>query len=108
MKALVLPRGKSAAELQDWPLPPAAEAAQTMLRTLEVGVCGTDRLLLEGIEGMPPQGENALVLGHEGLFEVVSSSAGQALNPGISSSPPSAGRTRGPARSAPRTDPTCA
>ncbi|WP_327085601.1 zinc-binding dehydrogenase [Nonomuraea sp. NBC_01738] len=82
MKALVLPRGKSAAELQDWPLPPAAEAAQTMLRTLEVGVCGTDRLLLEGIEGMPPQGENALVLGHEGLFEVVSSSAGQALNPG--------------------------
>ncbi|MEV7012046.1 alcohol dehydrogenase catalytic domain-containing protein [Streptosporangium sp. NPDC051022] len=72
MKAIVLPRGKAVPELRDWPPPDPAGASEVMLRTVEVGICGTDALLLEGVEGAPPPGADGLVLGHEGLFEVVS------------------------------------
>ena len=37
------------------------------IRTLEVGVCGTDREIAEGLFGVPPKGEEQLVLGHEFL-----------------------------------------
>ena len=36
-----------------------------LIRTLEVGVCGTDREISEGLFGVAPAGEEALVLGHE-------------------------------------------
>jgi glucose 1-dehydrogenase len=35
------------------------------VRPLEVGVCGTDREISEGLFGFAPDGEEALVLGHE-------------------------------------------
>ena len=35
------------------------------MRTLEVGVCGTDREIAEGLFGVAPPGERRLVLGHE-------------------------------------------
>jgi glucose 1-dehydrogenase len=38
-----------------------------LLRTLEVGVCGTDREISEGLFGVAPEGEQELVLGHEFL-----------------------------------------
>ena len=44
--------------------PDAAERA-VLVRPLEVGVCGTDREISEGLFGVPPDGEEALVLGHE-------------------------------------------
>jgi threonine dehydrogenase-like Zn-dependent dehydrogenase len=40
------------------------------LRMLEVGVCGTDREISEGLFGIPPVGADALVLGHEMLAVV--------------------------------------
>jgi threonine dehydrogenase-like Zn-dependent dehydrogenase len=40
------------------------------LRVLEVGVCGTDREISEGLFGVPPEGRSALVLGHEMLAVV--------------------------------------
>src|SRR3954451_16815583 len=48
---------------------PAVEARQgeLLLRTLEVGVCGTDREIAEGLFGVAPEGEETLVLGHEML-----------------------------------------
>jgi len=36
-----------------------------LLRVLEVGVCGTDREISEGVFGIPPSGASRLVLGHE-------------------------------------------
>src|SRR5437899_4428039 len=36
-----------------------------LLRVLEVGVCGTDREISEGVFGVPPDGGAELVLGHE-------------------------------------------
>src|SRR3954471_12071539 len=51
---------------------PAVEAreGEVLLRTLEVGVCGTDREISEGLFGTPPEGEPLLVLGHEALAVV--------------------------------------
>jgi threonine dehydrogenase-like Zn-dependent dehydrogenase len=41
-----------------------------LLRVLEVGVCGTDREISEGLFGVAPQGEERLVIGHESLATV--------------------------------------
>jgi glucose 1-dehydrogenase len=41
-----------------------------LLRTLEVGVCGTDREISAGLFGIAPEGEETLVLGHEALAVV--------------------------------------
>lgn len=41
-----------------------------LLRPLEIGVCGTDREIAEGLFGVAPDGEERLVLGHE-LLAVV-------------------------------------
>ena len=44
-----------------------AHERELLLRTLEVGVCGTDREISEGLFGVAPDGEQSLVLGHEAL-----------------------------------------
>jgi glucose 1-dehydrogenase len=51
---------------------PAVEAreGEVLVRTLEVGVCGTDREIAEGLFGAPPEHEQLLVLGHEALAVV--------------------------------------
>jgi threonine dehydrogenase-like Zn-dependent dehydrogenase len=42
-------------------------AGEVLVRTLEVGICGTDREISEGLFGVAPEGEPVLVLGHEAL-----------------------------------------
>src|SRR5512133_1390121 len=44
-----------------------ARDGEILVRTLEVGVCGTDREISEGHFGIPPEDEPLLVLGHEAL-----------------------------------------
>jgi threonine dehydrogenase-like Zn-dependent dehydrogenase len=53
-----------------------AEADQVVLRVLEVGVCGTDREISEGVFGLPPEGADELVLGHEMLGVVDADGSG--------------------------------
>ena len=57
---------------------PAAVAGpeEVLLRVLEVGVCGTDREIVHGLFGIPPEGDRALVLGHEALAVVESDGHG--------------------------------
>jgi len=45
-------------------------AGTVLLRTLEIGVCGTDREISEGLFGVAPDGSDRLVLGHEFLGRV--------------------------------------
>jgi threonine dehydrogenase-like Zn-dependent dehydrogenase len=45
--------------------PPKAVANRVLVRALEVGVCGTDREISEGLFGVAPDGAESLVLGHE-------------------------------------------
>jgi threonine dehydrogenase-like Zn-dependent dehydrogenase len=47
-----------------------AAAGAVLLRTVEVGVCGTDREISEGLFGVAPDGADRLVLGHEFLGTV--------------------------------------
>jgi glucose 1-dehydrogenase len=44
-----------------------AREGEVLVRTLEVGVCGTDREISEGLFGIAPEDERLLVLGHEAL-----------------------------------------
>src|SRR5436305_1992203 len=61
---------------------PAVRAGpgQLLLEVLEVGVCGTDREISEGVFGVPPDGGTELVLGHE-LLGVVAD-GGHGFSPG--------------------------
>jgi glucose 1-dehydrogenase len=47
-----------------------AREGELLVRTLEVGVCGTDREISEGLFGIAPEDEPVLVLGHEALAVV--------------------------------------
>jgi threonine dehydrogenase-like Zn-dependent dehydrogenase len=47
-----------------------AREGEVLVRTLEVGVCGTDREISKGLFGVAPEGEQLLVLGHEALAVV--------------------------------------
>jgi threonine dehydrogenase-like Zn-dependent dehydrogenase len=47
-----------------------AREGELLVRTLEVGVCGTDREISEGLFGVAPKNEQSLVLGHEALAVV--------------------------------------
>jgi glucose 1-dehydrogenase len=49
---------------------PEPDGEGVRLRVLEVGVCGTDREISEGVFGVAPDGAAALVLGHELLAAV--------------------------------------
>jgi glucose 1-dehydrogenase len=65
VQALVtVPRRAGSTRVADVPAPRAGEDA-VLVRTLEVGVCGTDREIDEGLCGAAPEGEETLVLGHE-------------------------------------------
>jgi glucose 1-dehydrogenase len=63
---------------------PAIEAAdQVLIRILEVGLCGTDKEIARFDYGTAPEGCRHLVLGHEGLGEVIQAGPGvQRLKPG--------------------------
>jgi len=56
----------------DLPEPTCAAPAQVLCRTLELGICGTDREILHSAHPMTPAGEGFLVLGHECLARVES------------------------------------
>lgn len=55
---------------------PRPEPGQVLLRTLEVGVCGTDAEIAHGVFGVAPEGRDELVLGHELLAEVIEGAGG--------------------------------
>ena len=70
MQALVVRPGEAhTTRVADVPQLPVRED-EVLVRTLEVGVCGTDREISEGHFGVPPEGDDVLVLGHEFLGRV--------------------------------------
>src|SRR5687767_4966978 len=71
MKAVGVFPGKRAVGLIDHAPPQIASESQVKIRTIEVGVCGTDREICSFAYGTPPKGSDYLVLGHEALGEVV-------------------------------------
>src|SRR5215212_4860864 len=70
MRAMtVIPGKPDSAELTDLPDPEPGDG-ELLVEPLYLGVCGTDREIIEGGHGEPPRGHERLVLGHELLGRV--------------------------------------
>ena len=70
MRAITVSPGiANSARLDEVPEPPPADGP-ILVRTVALGVCGTDREILSGAFGLAPPGEARLVLGHESLGRV--------------------------------------
>jgi threonine dehydrogenase-like Zn-dependent dehydrogenase len=70
MRALTIVPGRAGSLKLDVVDEPAPPQGSILVRTLAVGVCGTDRELIDGQYGEAPPGEERLVLGHESLGRV--------------------------------------
>jgi len=71
MQALaVFPQRRRVAVIEE-DEPRALGPRQVLLRTREVGLCGTDREIAAFAYGEQPEGSDHLVLGHEAIAEVV-------------------------------------
>lgn len=71
MRAVVVAPEDRSVKLVEWPAPRVTGGAEVLLRTLQVGICGTDREICAFEYGAPPPGEAELVLGHEALAQVL-------------------------------------
>jgi threonine dehydrogenase-like Zn-dependent dehydrogenase len=82
MRALTVAPGiANSARVDDVPEPPRSDGA-VLVKSLALGVCGTDREIVSGAYGWAPPGEQRLVIGHESLGEVREAPAGSGFRPG--------------------------
>jgi len=82
MRALTVAPGiANSARLDDVAEPPVSDGA-VLVRTLALGVCGTDRDIVAGDYGWPPPGQKRLVIGHESLGHVKEAPSGCGFKPG--------------------------
>jgi glucose 1-dehydrogenase len=82
MRALtVAPNVANSARIEQISEPPQSDGA-VLVRTLALGVCGTDREIVSGLYGWAPPGEKRLVIGHESLGRVQEAPAGSGFAAG--------------------------
>jgi threonine dehydrogenase-like Zn-dependent dehydrogenase len=82
MRAItVRPGVPNSARLDDIPEPPLSDGP-VLVRTMALGVCGTDREIISGSYGNAPLGQQRLVLGHESLGEIKATPTEIGLAPG--------------------------
>ncbi|HEX3948850.1 MAG TPA: alcohol dehydrogenase catalytic domain-containing protein, partial [Steroidobacteraceae bacterium] len=82
MRALtVAPGTANSAKVEDIPEPPQSDGP-VLVRTLALGVCGTDRDIVSGSYGWAPPGEKRLVIGHESLGRVQEAPSGSGFKAG--------------------------
>jgi len=82
MQALIVRPGiADSARLAEIPEPPA-DSGPIIVQTLAVGICGTDREIVQGHYGSPPPGQDYLVLGHESLGRVLEAPEGSGFSDG--------------------------
>jgi threonine dehydrogenase-like Zn-dependent dehydrogenase len=82
MRAIsVVPGQPGRAELIELPAPRPGPG-ELLVEVVRLGVCGTDREIVEGGHGEPPEGRDRLVLGHELLGRVLEAPAGAGFEPG--------------------------
>jgi glucose 1-dehydrogenase len=75
MRALTILPGRAGTLQLDAIDEPCTKHGAVLVRTLAIGICGTDRELIGGQYGAAPVGEERLVLGHESLGRVVEAPA---------------------------------
>ena len=71
MRAVGVFQGRKEVQLVEHVAPKISHDDEVKIRSLEVGICGTDREICNFEYGTPPEGSEFLVLGHEALGEVV-------------------------------------
>jgi threonine dehydrogenase-like Zn-dependent dehydrogenase len=71
MRAVGVVPGDREVRLIEHEAPRITASNHVRIRSLEVGVCGTDREICTFVYGSPPDGFDYLVLGHESLGEVI-------------------------------------
>jgi threonine dehydrogenase-like Zn-dependent dehydrogenase len=71
MKAVAVFPASKQISIVDHEQPSLTSPTQARLRMLEVGICGTDREICRFDYGIPPAGQEHLIIGHESLGEVV-------------------------------------
>lgn len=71
MQAIAVFPGRKDVQKVDVAEPMVTARDEVKIRTLDVGVCGTDREICGFHYGTPPQGVDHLIIGHECLGEVV-------------------------------------
>jgi threonine dehydrogenase-like Zn-dependent dehydrogenase len=82
MRAMtVAPNVAHSAQVEDVPDPPRSDGS-VLVRTLALGVCGTDREIVSGGYGWAPPGQKRLVIGHESLGHVQEAPANSGFQPG--------------------------
>ena len=82
MRALtVAPSVANSARVDDVPEPPLSDGS-VLVRTLALGVCGTDREIVSGEYGWAPPGQKRLVIGHESLGKVQEAPPESGFKPG--------------------------
>src|SRR5512143_1727444 len=70
MRALTVQPGlANSVQLEDVPPPPARDGS-VLVRAFALGICGTDREIVDGHYGWAPLGADRLILGHESLGRV--------------------------------------
>lgn len=82
MRALsVIPGQHDSASLLDTS-EPAVDAGSLLVRTLCIGICGTDVEIVSGRYGWAPPGRDRLVIGHESLGQVQQAPQGSGFSQG--------------------------
>jgi threonine dehydrogenase-like Zn-dependent dehydrogenase len=82
MRALtVIPLQAGSAAVVDMP-DPEPGPGELLVDGIALGVCGTDREIMDGEYGWAPPGSERLILGHESLGRVREAPAGSAFAPG--------------------------
>jgi len=66
MRAIVVERGETTPKLMDVPQP-APTTGEVLVRTLRVGIDGTDHEVVAGSHGGYPDGSDYQILGHEAV-----------------------------------------
>jgi threonine dehydrogenase-like Zn-dependent dehydrogenase len=82
MKALMVEPLKSAAPRLEEIREPAEEQGEVLVSAVALGICGTDRDIIQGKYGEAPPGHKRLVIGHESLGMVEDAPAGSELRRG--------------------------
>jgi threonine dehydrogenase-like Zn-dependent dehydrogenase len=71
MRAVGVVPSRKEVRMIEHPAPAITQSNQVKIRTLDVGICGTDREICTFVYGAPPSGSDYLVLGHEALGQVL-------------------------------------
>jgi len=82
MRAMTLTPGKPRSLALEEVQGPQPGPGQVLTRTLAIGICGTDRELIDGAYGEAPPGRDRLILGHESLGRVISAPSGSGFSTG--------------------------